>query len=210
MSKNEIVNENAPMLPALLKDLVIALVIAGAVLYFIRPTIVKQTSMQSTMNPNDYLIMYRQAYRSKAPKRGDIIIFKSDLPDEEGKDKLLIKRVIGLPGDEIQIKNQKVYINGKKYKYSPGQKVTINRNTKFCLNLYKIYTVRYYTANGKKEYKKLRQTVSSGKRVKLPTGSSNATYQFRGWSTKAGGNAAYKSGKYIRVKNNIKLTKYTI
>ena len=116
MSKNEIVNENAPMLPALLKDLVIAMVIAGAVLYFIRPTIVKQTSMQSTMNPNDYLIMYRQAYRSKAPKRGDIIIFKSDLPDEEGKDKLLIKRVIGLPGDEIQIKNQKVYINGKKYK----------------------------------------------------------------------------------------------
>ena len=116
MSKNEIVNENAPMLPALLKDLVIAMVIAGAVLYFIRPTIVKQTSMQSTMNPNDYLIMYRQAYRSKAPKRGDIIIFKSDLPDEEGKDKLLIKRVIGLPGDEIQIKNQKVYINGQKYK----------------------------------------------------------------------------------------------
>ena len=55
-------------------------------------------------------------------------------------------------------------INGKKYKYSPGQTVTINRNTKFCLNLYKIYTVRYYTANGKKEYKKLRQTVSSGKR----------------------------------------------
>ena len=110
MSKNEIVNENAPMLPALLKDLVIAMVIAGAVLYFIRPTIVKQTSMQSTMNPNDYLIMYRQAYRSKAPERGDIIIFKSDLPDEEGKDKLLIKRVIGLPGDEIQIKNQKVKI----------------------------------------------------------------------------------------------------
>ena len=31
-----------------------------------------------------------------------------------------------------------------------GAKVTINRNTKFCLNLYKIYTVRYYTANGKK------------------------------------------------------------
>ena len=113
MSKNEIVNENAPMLPALLKDLVIAMVIAGAVLYFIRPTIVKQTSMQSTMNPNDYLIMYRQAYHSKAPKRGDIIIFKSELPDEEGTDKLLIKRVIGLPGDEIQIKNKKVYINGK-------------------------------------------------------------------------------------------------
>ena len=96
-------------------------------------------------------------------------------------------------------------INGKKYKYSPGQKVTINRNTKFCLNLYKIYTVRYYTANGKKEYKKLRQTVSSGGRVKLPAGSSNATYQFMGWSTKTGGAVAYKSGKYIRVKNNIKL-----
>lgn len=120
MSKSKETNEtkekkDSNMMLELVKDLVIAIVIASAVLYFVRPTIVKQTSMQATMNPNDYLIMYRQAYRSKSPERGDIIIFQSELTDDEGNDKLLIKRVIGLPGDKIQIKNQKVYINGKEY-----------------------------------------------------------------------------------------------
>lgn len=103
------------LLVSLFKDVAVALVIAGVVLYFIRPTIVKQTSMQDTMNPNDYLIMYRQAYRSKSPNRGDIIIFQSQLTDDNGNEKLLIKRVIGLPGDKIQIKDGNVYINGKEY-----------------------------------------------------------------------------------------------
>lgn len=118
MSKNKETSgkKESNMLLELVKDLIIAIIIAGGVLYFVRPTIVKQTSMQATMNPNDYLIMYRQAYRSKSPERGDIIIFQSDLMDDEGNDKLLIKRVIGLPGDKIQIKKQKVYINGEEYK----------------------------------------------------------------------------------------------
>jgi signal peptidase I len=113
MAKNN--GEEPSLIVCLIKDVLVALVIAGVVLYFIRPTIVKQTSMQDTMNPNDYLIMYRQAYRSKSPKRGDIIIFQSDLTDDDGNDKLLIKRVIGLPGDKIQIKEGNVYINGKEY-----------------------------------------------------------------------------------------------
>lgn len=100
---------------SLIKDIIIALILAAAVLYFIRPTIVKQTSMQPTMNPNDYIIMYKQAYRSEGPDRGDIIIFHSELKDESGEDKLLIKRVIGLPGDVITIRDDKVYINGELY-----------------------------------------------------------------------------------------------
>jgi signal peptidase I len=107
--------EEPGLLISLVKDVAVALVIAGVVLYFIRPTIVQQTSMQDTMNPNDYLIMYRQAYRTKTPQRGDIIIFQSELLDDNGKEKLLIKRVIGLPGDKIEIKDDYVYINGEKY-----------------------------------------------------------------------------------------------
>ena len=122
MSKNEIVNENAPMLPVTLADPGDCHGHpAGAVLYFIRPTIVKQTSMQSTMNPNDYLIMYRQAYRSKAPKRGDIIIFKSNLPDEEGKDKLLIKRVIGLPEMRFRLRIRRCTSTEKEIKRELSQ-----------------------------------------------------------------------------------------
>ncbi|MBQ6582767.1 MAG: S26 family signal peptidase, partial [Mogibacterium sp.] len=77
---------------SLIKDIIVALILAAAVLWFIRPTIVKQTSMQPTMNPNDYIIMYRQAYRSDGPERGDIIIFQSELTDDSGESKLLIKR----------------------------------------------------------------------------------------------------------------------
>ena len=101
---------------SLIKDIIVAAILAAVVISFVRPTIVKQTSMQDTLNPNDYIIMYRRAYSGdKEPKRGDIVIFKSELQDENGKDKLLIKRVIGLPGDKITINDGKVYINDKEY-----------------------------------------------------------------------------------------------
>ena len=101
---------------SLIKDIIVAAILAAVVISFVRPTIVKQTSMQDTLNPNDYIIMYRRAYSGdKEPKRGDIVIFKSELQDENGKNKLLIKRVIGLPGDKITINGGKVYINDKEY-----------------------------------------------------------------------------------------------
>ena len=46
-------------LKSLLIDIVIAVILAAAVLYFIRPTIVKQSSMEDTLHENDYMIMYR-------------------------------------------------------------------------------------------------------------------------------------------------------
>jgi signal peptidase I len=103
-------------LKSLLIDIVVAVILAAIVLFFIRPTIVKQTSMENTLHENDYMIMYRQAYRSHTPERGDIIIFQSSMPDENtGRDKLLIKRVIGLPGDELSIIDDQLYINGEPY-----------------------------------------------------------------------------------------------
>ena len=101
---------------SLIKYIIVAAILAAVVISFVRPTIVKQTSMQDTLNPNDYIIMYRRAYSGdKEPKRGDIVIFKSELQDENGKNKLLIKRVIGLPGDKITINDGKVYVNDKEY-----------------------------------------------------------------------------------------------
>ena len=100
---------------SLLKDILIAVILASIILFFIRPTVVKQTSMQPTFNPNDYVILYKRAYSKKMPKRGDVIVFESSILDQNGKDKLLIKRVIGLPGDIITIKDDKLYINGNIY-----------------------------------------------------------------------------------------------
>ena len=133
---------------SLLVDIVIAVCLAGAVLYFIRPTIVKQTSMENTLHENDYMIMYRLAYKNHAPERGDIIIFQSTLVNEDsGKDKLLIKRVIGLPGDQIKISDGMVYINGEAYEedytkdgYTPafdipaeGETYVVPDGTYFCM-----------------------------------------------------------------------------
>lgn len=102
---------------SLLIDLVIAVILASIVLSFIRPTVVRQTSMENTLHNNDYMIMYKRAYANHDPERGDIVIFQSSLPeDDSGRDKLLIKRVIGLPGDEISIIDSRLYINGEFYK----------------------------------------------------------------------------------------------
>ena len=95
-------------------------------------------------------------------------------------------------------------IQGKEYKYEAGSEVTINQTTKFCLNLYKEYTVRFYTANGKNEYTSLRQTVASGSSIKMPAGNSNANYTFSGWATKKGGSVSKKKGATVKVTKNLK------
>lgn len=129
-------------------DIVIAVILAAIVLFFIRPTIVRQSSMENTFHDGDYLIMYKQAYRSHEPQRGDIIIFQSSLINEEtGGEKLLIKRVIGLPGDDIEIKDDQLYINGEAYEedylkdgYTPafeipaeGETFTVPDGEYYCL-----------------------------------------------------------------------------
>lgn len=96
-----------------IKDILIAVVIALIIMQFIKPTIVKETSMQPTLYANNYIFLSKQAYRFSEPKRGDIIVFHTNLKTETGKEKLLIKRVIGLPGDVVTITDGKVMLNGE-------------------------------------------------------------------------------------------------
>lgn len=58
--------------------------------------------------PGDRLIGNRLAYRSKSPERGDIVIFR--YPDNE--EELYVKRVIGLPGETVDIRDGYIYIDG--------------------------------------------------------------------------------------------------
>ena len=87
----------------LLKDFLVAIVIVFLITLVIKPTIVKETSMLDTLQPNNYLILNKLAYvGDRSPERGDIIVFESELENEDtGKNMLLIKRVIGIEGDEI-------------------------------------------------------------------------------------------------------------
>lgn len=101
-----------------IKTIVLSLIIALIITTFVKPTIVKNYSMSPTLEENDFLIINRFLYKRGVPKRGDIIVFKSNLKTDLGKEKLLIKRVIGLPGDEVVITEGEVFINGKKIEES--------------------------------------------------------------------------------------------
>ena len=98
---------------AWIRDIIIAIVIALIISQFITPTIVQEHSMDDTLHNNDYLILWKMAYRSSEPSYGDIVVFKSDLLDDKGKEKLLIKRVVAKSGDTIAVKDGYVYRNGK-------------------------------------------------------------------------------------------------
>jgi signal peptidase I len=68
-----------------------------------------------SMEPNFYtgqrVIVSRINYMVANPQRGEIIVFES--PDRPGIDPPLIKRVIGLPGETVEIRSTQVYINGE-------------------------------------------------------------------------------------------------
>ena len=96
-----------------LKDILIALVIVIAITAVIKPTIVKESSMEPTLYENNYLFVNKLAYKTKDhPAYEDIIVFESDLEADNGDKKLLIKRVVGVEGDVITIADGIVYRNG--------------------------------------------------------------------------------------------------
>lgn len=94
-----------------IRDIAIALVIGILITQLIKPTIVREHSMEDTLHEYDYIILNRQAYLFNEPKNGDIIVFHTDLVRPNGKEKLLIKRIIGVPGDRVSIFDGIVYIN---------------------------------------------------------------------------------------------------
>jgi len=77
--------------------------------FVIAPIRVNGTSMVPTLQPKDIMILNRTAYYTKNPKRFDIVVV--NLEDEK-----VIKRVIGLPGEEIEYHDNTLYVNGKKVK----------------------------------------------------------------------------------------------
>lgn len=68
---------------------------------------VEQHSMEESIHEGERLIENKFIYRFTKPKRGDIVII-----EPEGYDKRLIKRVIGLPGETVELKDGRVYIDG--------------------------------------------------------------------------------------------------
>lgn len=69
-------------------------------------------SMEATLSNDDVILVNSLAYQFSTPKRGDLIVFK---PNGNKNSYSHIKRVIGLPGEKIQIKEGIIYINGSVY-----------------------------------------------------------------------------------------------
>jgi signal peptidase I len=95
-----------------------ALVVAIVIKTFLfQAFYIPSESMEPTLKPNDRVLVNKLSYKLHAIHRGDIVVFKR--PPSEASDptiKDLIKRVIGLPGDTIEGRNDEVYINGQPLK----------------------------------------------------------------------------------------------
>lgn len=90
------------------KAFIIALLLALIVRkFFFSPIIVDGPSMQPTLYDRDQMIVNKFIYNFKKPERFDIVIFHAS----DKKD--FIKRVIGLPGEHVAVKDNKLYINGE-------------------------------------------------------------------------------------------------
>lgn len=95
--------------------MIFAIILWFIVSYVIGINTVPSGSMEPAIDTGDIIVSFKGAYLFNTPERGDIITFYHEEPIfyGEGVKKLLVKRVIGLPGDEIRIQKGKVYINNE-------------------------------------------------------------------------------------------------
>ena len=123
-------------------EIAIILVIAFVFVYFIgmRTSVVGQ-SMTKTLENGDSILVNRFIYKVTNPKANDVIVF---LPNGNEKSHYYVKRVIGVPGDTVQMKDGTVYINGTEFEEKvdvaameeaglAGDAITLQENEYFVL-----------------------------------------------------------------------------
>lgn len=109
--ENEVESEKS-LVREVVETIILALILAFALRTFvIQAFYIPSGSMENTLLPGDMILVNKFIYYFTDIKRGDIIVFK--YPNDPSKD--YIKRVVGLPGDSLEIKNGDVYINDKLY-----------------------------------------------------------------------------------------------
>ncbi|MHB0912583.1 MAG: signal peptidase I [Armatimonadota bacterium] len=99
------------------ESVLVAVVLVFLVLrpFVVHAFFIPSESMVPTLEIGDHLLVNKLAYRFGDPERGDIIVFKA--PKRASRDEVdFIKRVIGEPGDKVEIRDYKLYVNGKALK----------------------------------------------------------------------------------------------
>ncbi|TSC75799.1 MAG: signal peptidase I [Parcubacteria group bacterium Gr01-1014_31] len=91
----------------LVKVVGISLAIIVPIRYFlIQPFYVKGASMEPSFTDHEYLIIDEITYRFRQPKRGEVVVFRYPLNPRD----YFIKRIVGLPGEQVQISDGKVLV----------------------------------------------------------------------------------------------------
>lgn len=119
--------QNPPAKKRYLKDVVswilyVAFLVAMVYLvntFVTQRTMVSGNSMYPYLHDGDQLMMDKISYRFKDPERFDIVVLRVD--DGTKKGELYIKRIIGLPGESVQITDGKIYINGEQLEETYGE-----------------------------------------------------------------------------------------
>nr|WP_281372465.1 signal peptidase I [Granulicella arctica] len=92
-----------------MRDLMVSVVVSAFIILFLyQPVRVEGTSMLPVLQDQDRLFINKIAYRVGNIEHGDVVVFL--YPHDHTKS--YIKRVIGLPGDDLRISDGKVYVNG--------------------------------------------------------------------------------------------------
>lgn len=101
-----------------IKTLATAAILAFGIRTFVAEArYIPSESMLPTLQVNDRLIIEKISYHFNNPKHGDVVVFNpTDALKAKGFKDAFIKRIIGLPGDVVEVKNEKVYVNGKEIK----------------------------------------------------------------------------------------------
>src|SRR6202051_4539416 len=104
------------------RDLLIAIGLALVIIVFLyQPVKVEGTSMAPLLSDQERIFINKFVYRFEPIERGDVVVFWYPLD----RSKSFIKRVVGLPGDEVEIRRGHVFINGRNLEepYVPAQYV---------------------------------------------------------------------------------------
>ncbi len=92
------------------KTIVLALLLAAGINTFVIVNAeVPSGSMENTIMTDDRIVAFRLSYLFAEPKRGDVVVFH--FPDDPTGKTLYVKRIIGLPGETLEIRNGRVYID---------------------------------------------------------------------------------------------------